>query len=151
MYPLLTNARDLTPREVLEGHTRRPAIDKRFEQLKSAYEIAPVSLKNEGRIETFFFLHCLALLVEVLLEREVRRAMRREGIRELPLYPEARRSRKPTVEQILRFFSLVERHALLLGEEVVGIFEPQLIDLQKQVLHLLGVPEAVYRSHNSGQ
>jgi len=151
MYPLLTNARDLTPREVLEGHKRQPQIEKRFAELKSVYEIAPVFLKNEGRIEAFFFLYFVALLVQALIEREVRRAMRREGIRDLPLYPEARCSRRPTAEQILRLFSLIERHALLVGEQVARIIEPELTDLQKQVLRLLEVPEAVYRSQNSGQ
>lgn len=151
MYPLLTNAHDLTPREVLEAHKRQPAIERRFEELKSVYEIAPVFLQNEGRIEAFFFVYFVALLVQALIEREVRRAMRREGIRDLPLYPEARCSRRPTAEQILRLFSLVERHVLLVEEQVARVFEPELTDLQKHVLRLLGVPPAVYRSHGSDQ
>jgi transposase len=51
MYPLLTNDRDLSPAEVLEAHKRQPIIEKRFQQLKSVHEIAPVFLKNEARIE----------------------------------------------------------------------------------------------------
>lgn len=42
MYPLLTNDRQLTPCHVLEAHKRQPCIEKRFEQLKSVHEIAPV-------------------------------------------------------------------------------------------------------------
>ena len=108
-------------------------------------EIAPVFLKNEGRIEAFFFLYFLALLMQALIEREVRRAMQREGIAELALYPEDRATRQPTAEQILRLFSLVMRHTVLEGDQVIRIPEPDLTPLQKQVLHLLGIPERVYR------
>ncbi len=53
MYPLLTNDRTLTDAQVLEAHKGQPSIEKRFEQTKSVLEIAPVLLKNEGRIEAF--------------------------------------------------------------------------------------------------
>jgi transposase len=145
MYPLLTNDRTLTPREVLEAHKRQPTIEKRFHQTKTVHEIAPVLLKNEGRIEALFLLYFLALLVQALIERELRRAMSREGIQELPLYPEERCSRRPTAEQVLRLFSLVQRHALVAGDLIVKIFEPELTDLQRQVLRLLSVPEHMYR------
>ncbi len=151
MYPLLTNDRTLTPRDVLEAHKRQPVIEKRFEQLKTEHELAPVLLKNEGRIEALFFLYFLALLVQALLEREIRRAMQREGIQELPLYPEERGSRRPTAEQILRLFSLLERHTVLSNGQVIQVTEPELTDLQKQVLHLLGVPQQVYRHPVSSQ
>jgi len=145
MYPLLTNDRTLTPREVLEAHKRQPTIEKRFQQTKTVHELAPVLLKNEGRIEALFVLSFLALLVQALIERELRRAMSREGIQELPLYPEERCSRRPTAEQVLRLFSLAQRHVLVAGDQVVQIFEPELTDLQRQVLRLLSVPEQVYR------
>jgi transposase len=151
MFPLLTNDRTLTPREVLEAHRRQPVIERRFAQLKSVYEIAPVFLKNEGRIEAFFFLYFLALLVQALIERDIRRAMQREGIAELALYPEDRGSRRPTAEQILRLFSLVERHTVLAGDQVLHVIEPTLTPLQKQVLHLLGIPERVYRRPDARQ
>jgi transposase len=145
MYPLITNDRSLTPRQVLEAHKRQPTIEKRFKQTKTVMEIAPVLLKNEGRIEALFFLYFTALLVRALIERELRRAMEREGIEELPLYPEERLTRRPTCEQILRLFSLVERHRLRKDRKQIQIFEPELTDLQKQVLALLGVPETAYR------
>lgn len=146
MYPLLTNDRQLTPRAVLEAHKRQPALEKRFAQLKTNHEIAPVFLKNEGRIEALFCLYFLTLLVQALVEREIRRSMQQAGIRELPIYPEERESRRPTAEQILRLFSGVERHILLSGDRVLRVFEPELTDLQKQVLYLLHVPERVYQS-----
>jgi transposase len=146
MYPLLTNDRALTPADVLAAHKRQPALEKRFEQTKTVHEIAPVLLKNEGRIEALFFLYFLALLVQALIERELRRAMEREKIEALPLYPEERPSRRPTAEQILRLFSTAERHVLIRSGHELDVFEPELTELQRQVLKLLGVPSSPYRT-----
>ena len=68
MYPLVTNDRGLSPAQVLEAHKGQPMIEKRFEQVKTVHEIAPVFLKDEGRIEAFFTLYFLALLVQALIE-----------------------------------------------------------------------------------
>ena len=145
MYPLLTNDRSLTPKQVLEAHKRQPGIEKRFAQTKSVLEIAPVLLKNEGRVEALFFLYFVGLLVQSLIEREIREAMEMEDITDIPLYPEERANRRPTAEQILKLFSLVERHTLLENGHEVQLFEPELTDLQKQVLGLLGCPLTAYR------
>jgi transposase len=65
-------------------------IEKRFEQIKTVHEIAPVFLKDEGRIEALFTLYAIALLVQAVIERELRQAMAARGIDELPIYPEQR-------------------------------------------------------------
>jgi len=145
MYPLISNDKELTPRQVLEAHKRQPTIEKRFQQTKTVFEIAPVFLKNEGRIEALFFLYFIALLVQALIERELRLAMKREEIEELPLYPEERANRRPTAEQILRLFSLVQRNILREDDREVQVFEPEFTELQREVLRLLGVEEASYR------
>jgi transposase len=145
MYPLLCNDRDLPSAKVLEAHKGQPMIEKRFEQTKTVHEIAPVFLKNEGRIEALFTLYFLGLLIQALIERELRRAMGREKIDVLPLYPEERLCKRPTTEQVLRLFSLAERHVLHRRGSPVQIFHPELTDLQKQVLGLLGVPERAFR------
>jgi transposase len=144
MYPLLTNDRSLTPAQVLTAHKGQPRIEKRFEQLKTVHEIAPVFLKNEGRIEALFTLYFLALLVQALIERDLRQAMLARKIEQLPLYPEARACRRPTTEHILRLFSYAERVSVLAQGEVVRVFPPQLTELQRQVLNLLGVPFSAY-------
>jgi transposase len=145
MYPLITNDRTLTPAQVLEAHKGQPKIEKRFEQLKTVHEIAPVYLKNEARIEALFTLYFLALLVQAVIERELRLAMQREKIPELPLYPEHRLCKRPTTEQVLRLFSLAERHTVMSEGQIVRVFHPQLTPLQRQVLDLLGVPRAAYQ------
>jgi transposase len=80
MYPLLTNDRGLSPAAVLEAHKGQPTIEKRFEQIKTVHEIRPVLLKNPARIEALLTLYFLALLVQALIERELRQAMQREQI-----------------------------------------------------------------------
>ena len=59
MYPLLTNDRKLTPAEVLQAHKGQPRIEKRFEQVKTVHQIAPVYLKDPARIEALFTLYFL--------------------------------------------------------------------------------------------
>jgi len=145
MYPLLTNDASLTPRQVLEAHKRQPTIETCFRQAKTVHEIAPVLLKNEGRIEALFFLYFVALLVQALMARDLHRAMAREQIDALPLYPEERMTRRPTAEQILRLFSLVQRSRLYRNEHEVQLFPPELTDLQLEVLNLLNVPRTAYR------
>ena len=146
MYPLLTNDRSLTPTQVLEAHKGQPTIEKRFEQIKTVHEIAPVYLHNEGRIEALFTLYFLGLLVQALIERELRQAMARDQLEELPLYPEQRQCRRPTTEQILRLFSLAERHTLVRNGHIVQVFHAELTHLQRQVLGLLGVSPQAFRS-----
>lgn len=145
MYPLLTNDKTLPPAQVLKAHKGQPTIEKRFEQTKTVHEIAPVFLKNEGRIEALFTLYFLGLLVQALIEHELRLGMKREGIEELPLYPEERLCKRPTTLQIFRLFSLMERHLLYRRGKLIQIFHPQMTDLQRQILTLLGISERVFR------
>jgi transposase len=145
MYPLLTNDRSLTGPQVLEAHKAQPMIEKRFEQTKTVHEIAPVFLKNEDRVEALFFLYFLALLVQALIEREIRRAMKQRRVKDLPIYPEERSCGRPTTEQILRLFTLCQRDVLTRKGKVVQVFEAELSGLQHQILDLLGLPKGAYK------
>ena len=121
-------------------------IEKRFQQVKTVLEIAPVLLKNEGRIQALFFIYFLALLIQSLIERELRRAMAKDEILDLPLYPEERKTRHPTAEQVFRLFSHTQRHVLVENDSQTHTFEPELTDLQRRILGLLAVSEGVFRS-----
>ena len=145
MYPLLTNDRNLSDSEVFGAHKRQPSIEKRFQQSKSVLEIAPVLLKNEARIEAFFFVFFLALLTQALIERRLRQAMRIHQIIELPLYPEERTTKRPTADQVFRLFSLAQRNILAEHGQVLRTFHPALTSLQEQILDLLEVPSSVFR------
>jgi transposase len=105
-----------------------------------------VFLKNEGRIEALFTLYFLALLVQALIERELRVAMKREKIAKLPLDPEQRVcAHPPHRTQILGLFSFAERHELIQDGNTVEVFDVQFTDLQRQLLALRGVPERAFR------
>lgn len=139
MFPLITNDRLLTLAEVLAKYKYQPYIEKRHQQLKTVQHVAPVCLKNEARIEALLFLHFLALLIHALLERLLRQGMAAHGIQRLPLYPEARLCAAPTADRILALFADVQHHHLYENEVHRATFRPDLTDLQRQVLALLGL------------
>ena len=73
--------------------------------------------------------------------------MVRENVRELPLYHEGRPSRAPTAARLFDLYADIARHHLTSPSgEIVQTFEPQLDDLQRQALDLLGVPADAYLS-----
>jgi transposase len=147
MFPLVTNDRTMTTADVLKAYKGQPMIEKRFEQVKTVHEIAPVYLKDEGRIEALFTIYFFALMVQALIERELRNSMQREGIDELPIYPEQRQCAHPTTEQVLRLFGMTTRHRLAQNGVVVQVFDNQFTDLQLRVLGLLGVNPGVFQKN----
>ncbi len=65
IFPLITNLKD-DAASILNSYKFQPRLEKRFEQLKSVYDIAPVFLQNTGRIEGLLFLYSAAILVTAL-------------------------------------------------------------------------------------
>jgi transposase len=140
VFPLLSNCRELSIKEVLEAYKRKhPLIEKRHEMLKSVLGTTPLFLKNIGRVEAFLFLEYIAMTVHALIERELRKAMEREGIKKLPLYPEERECKAPTAARVIEVFGNLQRH-ILSGEkgQRVQIFMPEVSELQEKILGLLG-------------
>jgi hypothetical protein len=108
---------------------------------------APVELKSPSRIEGLACCEFIALLCQCLIERELRAAMTRHGVRELALYHEDRTPKAPTAARIFDLYAETARHQLT-GRDgaIVQVFEPQLSDPQRQVLDLLTVPQDAYPS-----
>ena len=144
VFPLITNDVDLSEREVLLVYKRQPVIEKRFSQLKTDFCVAPVYLKEVSRIQALLCVYFLVLLVESLLERELRRAMAREGLESLPLYPEERPCRRPTARRVIDLFDDIQCHTLVDDSEVPTVFATELNDLQRRILELLSVPASEY-------
>ena len=84
IFPLITNEKTMSAKELLLAYKHQPMIEKRFAQLKTDFAVAPVYLKEVSRIQALLCVYFLALLVESLLERELRRAMESEGIKTCP-------------------------------------------------------------------
>lgn len=149
LFPLITNDRAMTPAEVLAAYRYQPNLERRHHVLKGPQEVAPVFLENPHRIEALLTCHFFAQLVEALIEREIRTSMRDRGLKGIALYPELRNCPAPSAARVLEIFEDVQRHYLRSGDEVVQVFEPELTQLQLQVLELLHVPAGVYRSSRS--
>jgi transposase len=142
IFPLITNVVTLSERELLLAYKQQPRIETRFAQLKTDFVVAPVFLKETSRIQALLCVYFFALLVESLLERELRRAMDRAGIESLPLYPEGRACRRPTARRVIELFEEVQRHELSAGDRRPVVFSTELTRLQRTVLRLLGMPKA---------
>src|SRR5262249_21991211 len=106
-------------------------------KLKTDFVVAPALLKEVSRIQASLCVYFLALVVESLLERELRRAMEREGIESLPLYPEGRACRRPTARIVIDLFEDVQRHELSAGRRGAIVFTTKLSRLQRRILRLL--------------
>lgn len=145
MFPLISNCRDLSLKQILEAYKFQPKLEKRHEQLKSVQDMAPVWLKNVARIEAVLFLYFVALLIHALIERELRQGMARENVESLPLYPEERECRAPSTQRILELFAQLQRHRLRKRGSLVQVFEPELGKLHKKVLALMGIPVFAFR------
>ncbi len=89
-------------------------------------------------------IHVMALMVSSLIERNLRVAMKREGLDSLPIYPEGRPCKSPTMFDIVRLFRNVERYEVAVGDELM-VFPAELTKTQQQVLALLEVPVAAYQ------
>jgi transposase len=145
VFPLVTNDRDLSANEVLDAYKRQADIEKRFSQLKSQFEVAPVFLKSVRRVVALLTVYYLVLVVKTLLEREIRRRMHECGIESLPLYPEQRKCRAPTTRRIIDLFDNIQQHTLKTGGKAKPAkFATELSELQLQILELLRVPTTDY-------
>jgi transposase len=146
VFPLITNDPTLSERELLLAYKGQPVIEKRFAQLKTDFAVAPVFLKEVSRIQALLCMYFFVLLVESLLERELRQAMVRTGVESLRLYPESRACRSPTVRRLIEVFEDVQRHRLEVGTEPAVVFTTKLSPLQRTILRLLDLPQSAYHA-----
>jgi transposase len=145
LFPLVTNDASLSLAEALAKYKYQPFVEKRHEQLKSVFGVAPGWLKSPRRVASLLWLYFVVELVQALVEREVRQQMRTRGLRRLNLYPEERGSKAPTAELVFNALEGHRRHRLLgTGKEVVRTFSDELPAAAVQVLELLGVERAAY-------
>jgi transposase len=143
-FPTITNDTVMTPAQVLAAYHYQPNLERRNHMLKGPQEVAPVYLETPHRIEALLLCHFLAMLVEAIIEREIRTSMKTQGLAGIPLYPELRNCPAPSAPRILEIFNDVKRHHLGSGDQIVQTFQPQLTPLQQQVLDLLHIPASIY-------
>ena len=144
IFPLVTNVADFSTLELLHAYKRQPVIEKRFSQLKTDFAVAPVYLKAVHRIQALLCMYFFALLVEALLERQLRQAMQHEEIETLPMYPEGRACRWPTARRVIDLFESVPRHTLEQRRQPTEVMVTELTRLQRKLLKLIGLPATDY-------
>jgi transposase len=143
-FPLISNDQRLTDADLLAAYRYQPNLEKRHHQLKSVHDAAPVTPHSPVRIEALFACHFIALLCCCLIERQLRAAMARENVTDLPLYHEDRSCTAPTAARVFDHFADVQRHHLTRHGDHIKTFQPQLTPLQHQLLSLLAMPPAAY-------
>jgi transposase len=143
-FPLITNDTQMSPPQVLAAYRYQPNLERRNHLLKGPQLVAPVFLENAHRIEALLLCHFLALLIEALIERQIRTAMKTHNLPGIPAYPELRNCTAPSAPRILEIFAHVQRHHLINDDETVQIFEPELTPLQHKILELLDIPATIY-------
>ena len=144
-FPLISNDRAMTQAELLLAYKYQPNLEKRFSQLKGTQLVAPVLLHDPARIEALLCCHFIAMMIRALIERQIRRAMKDQDLRQLSLYPEDRGCAAPTAARVLDIFSGLSRHHLRDQHgHLVQTFQPELSQLQALVLDLLDIQHNVY-------
>ena len=144
-FPLISNDRDLTDAELLAAYKYQPNLEKRHAQLKGTQLVAPMFLHDPARIEGLLCCHFIAMLVQALIERQIRAAMKTRGMKQLSIYPEDRGCAAPTAARILEIFTGLARHHLTDRHgNHVQTFHPHVTELQALVLDLLDIPHSVY-------
>jgi transposase len=145
LFPLMTNDKELTLKEALLKYKYQPFVEKRHEQLKSGFGVAPMWLKNVGRVESMLWLYYVVELLAALLEREVRRELVAKQWESLPQYPEGGASTAPTAGLMFDVLEGHRRHRLLTADGLeLRRFYDAVAPAAQTVLELLKVDPAGY-------
>jgi len=146
VFPIITNI----PREkcgkakLLEIYRYQPYIEKRHSLLKSELDANHIYVKKPHRAAGLLHAGFVAMMVDALIERTIRLAMKANRIDKLTLLPEARPTSSPTTARVLEAFSDVVWYEFTRGGELVT-FPIELTSLQRQILKLLAIdPRAAY-------
>jgi transposase len=139
VFPLITNDRHLSAEDVLRAYKRQPLIEKRFSQFKSEFHVAPVYLKEISRIEGLLCVYFLVLLIQTLIERELRNAMAEADLESLPLYPESRPCRRPTTRRVIDVLESLSRHRLTKADGTTQELFTDATPIQRQLIKLFGM------------
>ena len=142
LFPLLSTDLTLSAKEVLQAYKYQPRLEKRFSQFKSFHNAAPLLFKKVTRIEANLFVFFIALIIQTLIEREVRTKMGVHGVSGLLIYPEEREASRPTTNKIIDVFEPVSTYSIIENGQVVEEFKDELTDTHKTILEYLDISES---------
>jgi len=144
IFPLLCTDETLSAKAALLAYKYQPRLEKRFEQLKHVHQVAPTLWKKVERVEALMFLFFIALIIQAVIERDIRRRMSDQAIEAIPIYPEHRLAYHPTTAKIFDRFHDTSRYRLMQGHTLVREFRDELTEVQHSVLKLLDMTEEDY-------
>jgi transposase len=144
VFPLLCTDADFSAKEVLHAYKYQPRLEKRFQQFKHIHHGAPLLFKKLERIEATMFAFFIALMIQALIEREVRNQMADRKIPAIALYPEDRDASHPTTAKIMGIFEDVSTYTLCSPSQEVTEYRDDLTEIQQTILDFLNIPEARY-------
>ncbi|MBX9704288.1 MAG: IS1634 family transposase [Silvanigrellaceae bacterium] len=144
IYPLLSTDSTLSAKEVLMAYKYQPKLEKRFTQLKSVHNVAPLLFKKLERIEANMLLFFIALMIQSLIEREIRSKMKDHGLESLEIYPEKRDASRTTTSKVFDFFGNVFSYTIYNDTDVLEEYTDELSMDQKSILTLLSISEPQY-------
>lgn len=145
VFPLLSTDENISSKEVLQAFKYQPKLEKRFSQFKSVHNAAPIFFKKIERIEANMFLFFISLMIQALIEREVRNKMKKGQIENLAVYPENRDAIHPTTNKIFDRFSSISTYEIVEeNSDVVELYQDDLSKLHLEILKLLGIEEKEY-------
>jgi len=146
IFPILCTDETMSAKQALVAYKYQPRLEKRFAQLKSVHQAAPTLFKKVERVEAMMFLFFMALILQAVIEREVRRTMSDNAIDAIPIYPEHRLAYHPTTAKIFDRFHDTSLYRLIQEQAVVKEYRDELTPLQQSILALLGMTEDHYWS-----
>ncbi|MCP4937260.1 MAG: hypothetical protein GY927_24395, partial [bacterium] len=85
IFPIRCTDEIMTAKAALEAYKYQPRLEKRFCQLKSVHNVAPTLFKRVERVEAIMLLFYLALILQAVIEREVRQKMKASDIEALSI------------------------------------------------------------------
>ena len=129
--------------KTLAKYKEQSQVERRIHHLKGPLAVAPMFLKNPGRMAGLLCILIWALMVMALTERQVRRSQKGQPL--YGLYPENRPSPAPTGPALLDAFRtlcivIVFDH----GTTSRRLAQPSAI--QRELLRLLGIPPDTLRT-----
>lgn len=144
VFPLLSTDTSLKAIQVLKAYKYQPRLEKRFAQFKTIHNAAPLLFKKIERIEANMFAFFIALVLQALLERDIRSKMNAAQIDNLYIYPEDRECKRPTTSIIFDRFSQLSRYVVKGKNTPEAQFQDQLSPAQIEILSVLEIAENDY-------
>lgn len=141
VFPLLCTDPDILPKAVLQAYKFQARLEKRFCQFKSVHRAAPLLFKKIERVEANMFIFFVALLIQALLERELRQKLHQRRAPPLKLYPEDRDAPHPTTSQLFKTFDRLSTYTITQEGRLCEEYHDELNQTHRAVLSLLDITE----------